>query len=151
MDKLCSSGVAPKAVRDFRLLSQPSNSDFLVSYKAGSNFPTLCRLHCRKEYDAVWKGGRKIHVNHFLIIVLQKKCGPTRLGLTVSRKIGGAVARNRLKRLLREYFRLSYNFLPPSIELLIVAKKGAASLTFEGVSKELDFLKARYPSQSESC
>jgi len=109
--------------------------------RAGNKFPPSCRLHSRKEFDLIWKGGRKIHASHFLVVILQKKCGPTRLGLTVSRKIGGAVARNRVKRLLREHFRLSYNLLPSSVDVLIVAKKGAASLTADRLALEMDFLK----------
>lgn len=92
-----------------------------------------------------------MHVAHFLLIVLQRSCGPTRLGLTVSRKIGGAVARNRIKRLLREYFRLSYDQLPQSIDLVIVAKKNADSLGYEGVVMEMQILKAEHLAQSTSC
>ncbi len=122
-----------------------------MSFRAGNAFPAFCRLHCRREFDLVWKRGRKLHSGHFLVIVLEKNCGPTRLGLTVSRKIGGAVARNRLKRLLREYFRLSYDFLPTSIDLSIVAKKGAESLDFEGVAMELNMLQSLHRAQSTSC
>lgn len=118
--------------------------------RAGNRFPPSCRLHSRKEFDLVWKGGRKIHASHFLIIILQKNCGPTRLGLTVSRKIGGAVTRNRVKRQLREYFRLSYDVLPSSVDLLIVAKKGAESLSSELIALELDILKIFQPIQSTS-
>lgn len=120
-------------------------------YKAGNSFPSSCRLHCHKEFDLVWKGGRKIHVPHFLIVILQKNCGPTRLGLTVSRKIGGAVSRNRVKRFLREYFRLSYFFLPSSVDLVVVAKKGAAELSLNQLASELDILKTVQPVQRESC
>lgn len=118
---------------------------------AGNRYPPSCRLHSRKDFDLIWKGGRKSHVSHFLIIVLQKNCGPTRLGLTVSRKIGGAVARNRVKRKLREYFRLSYDMFPSSVDVLIVAKKGAASLSSEMIANELDILKFLRPIQSASC
>jgi ribonuclease P protein component len=122
-----------------------------VPFRAGNAFPVFCRLHCRSEYDLAWKRGRKLHCGHFLVIVLQKNCGPTRLGLTVSRKIGGAVARNRIKRLLREYFRLAYDSLPASVDFSIVAKKGAEKLDFEGVAMELRLLQSLQRTQSTSC
>lgn len=112
-----------------------------MPFGKGNSFPPAWRLHCRNEFDLVWKGGRKRQAAHFLVIVMQRPCGPTRLGLTVSRKIGGAVARNRVKRMLREFFRLSYNRLPASVDLVVVAKKGAAELSFEEVATELEFLK----------
>ena len=122
-----------------------------MSFREGNFFPPACRLHCRKEYDRVWKGGRKCHSAHFLVIVMQRPYGPTRLGLTVSRKIGGAVARNRVKRLLREFFRLSYDRLPSSADLVVVARQGAAELSFAEVAKELEILKVGRSTPSPSC
>lgn len=51
--------------------------------------------------------------------------GPTRLGLSVSRKVGGAVCRNRWKRLIREAFRQSRATLPPGLDLVVRPKRGA--------------------------
>ncbi len=48
----------------------------------------------------------------------------TRIGLSVSRKHGGAVQRNRLKRMLREAFRLSQHDLPASLDLILIPDKG---------------------------
>ena len=47
-----------------------------------------------------------------------------RIGLSVSRKVGGAVQRNRWKRLLREAFRLSREELPPGIDLVVIPRPG---------------------------
>lgn len=103
-------------------------------------FPPACRMRHRRAYQAVQSLGRKRHTRHFVVIVMQKPDGPTRLGLTVSRKVGGAVQRNRLKRRLREFFRLNYQQLAPASDLSLIAKAGAASLSTARIREELGIL-----------
>ena len=61
--------------------------------------------------------------------------GP-RLGLVVTKRLGKAVQRNRVKRLLREFFRRHRKHLPP-IDLVVMAKKGAEGLVYHQVEEEL--------------
>jgi ribonuclease P protein component len=61
--------------------------------------------------------------------------GP-RLGLVVTKRLGKAVQRNRVKRLLREFFRRHHTQLP-AVDLVIMAKKGAAALGYYQVEEEL--------------
>ena len=65
---------------------------------------------------------------------------PTRLGVITSRRIGGAVVRNRARRLLREAFRSHRARLQPGCDLVIIARKSIQDLGFDGV--EFDFLVA---------
>jgi ribonuclease P protein component len=58
------------------------------------------------------------------------------LGLVAGRKVGNACRRNRVKRLLREFFRRHQGFLPPG-DFIIMAKKGAPDLTYAQVQAEL--------------
>jgi ribonuclease P protein component len=65
-----------------------------------------------------------------------------RLGLTVGKKCGGAVARNRVKRVLRELFRVYWSALDLPLDIVIVAKKtlDPAGFSLEAARRELSFL-----------
>lgn len=60
-----------------------------------------------------------------------------RLGLTVSRKVGNAVARNHVKRRVREWFRVERDQLPEHVDLVVIARPGAAQLDSAGVAASL--------------
>jgi ribonuclease P protein component len=68
---------------------------------------------------------------------------PTRLGITVTRKIGNAVERNRIKRLVREVFRLHRARLPEGLDLVWVAKQQAAQACFADVLDDFEALARR--------
>ena len=85
------------------------------------------RLRQRVDYIAVQTGGKKLHARHVLAIARRREgasaCG--RLGLTVTKKVGNAVVRNRIKRLLREWLRL-HGWIPTGWDTVLVAKDSAA-------------------------
>ena len=62
---------------------------------------------------------------------------PTRLGITVSRKVGNAVVRNRVKRKIREWFRAGRAPLGAGVDLVVIGRAAAAGLAQEGVANEL--------------
>jgi ribonuclease P protein component len=68
---------------------------------------------------------------------------PTRLGITVTRKVGNAVARNRIKRLVREVFRQHRARLPPGLDIVWVAKQQAAGASFAEVLDDFEALLRR--------
>jgi ribonuclease P protein component len=62
---------------------------------------------------------------------------PARLGLTVSQKVGNAVRRNRVKRLVREVFRRERALFPRGAELVVIAKAGTRVDAFDAVRAEI--------------
>ena len=85
------------------------------------------RLRRRAEFVAVQSEGRKHHGRHLLAIA-RKRSDPERvgrLGITVTKKVGNAVVRNRIKRLIREWMRL-HGWVPTGWDLVVVAKDSAA-------------------------
>jgi len=95
------------------------------------------RIRKRAEFQRALKGGVRFQALHFRISISPNGLSHCRLGITTGKKIGSAVQRNRLKRRIREFFRLNKDRFPVSSDLLITAKEGAASLNFWQVSEEL--------------
>ena len=86
-------------------------------------------------------GGRKIHTDSFLVFVSPRsEPGPTRVGVTASRKLGGAVRRNRVKRLVREAFRRHTLLFPGGLDVVFIAKKSAVEVDYDQVVREIEKL-----------
>jgi ribonuclease P protein component len=99
------------------------------------------RLHKRDFRCAQWVRSGK--TPHFLLFKSKSEQTKARFGVVVSRRIRGAVKRNRIKRLLREYFRLrKEDFLPPVCYSVRVTAMPEAP-TWDSVSREMDALIAR--------
>lgn len=103
---------------------------------AAERFPKASRLRQRREFLSVERTGRRIAGRHFVLLLRERGDGRRRLGVTASRRVGGAVVRNRIKRLLREVFRRAGD-LPPAADTVVIARASAADLSFGGVRDEL--------------
>ena len=104
------------------------------------SFPKACHLRKTSDFQRVRQGGKRRQSPHFIVVVLDRSNSLTRLGLTVSRKVGGAVQRNRVKRLVREFFRNHFNSLSVGVDISIIAKRGAAEINYTRICEELRFL-----------
>jgi len=96
------------------------------------------RLRRHAEFVRAQRAGRRVGTAHFTLLVAAQRPPPraSRLGVVVARKIGGAVRRNRVKRLCRECFRNWPAFLPDGVDLIVIAREGAHELGLEQVRAE---------------
>jgi ribonuclease P protein component len=99
-------------------------------------FPKAERLLKRSDFLQLSSRSRKIHSHHFIILRGETSGLSTRIGITASRKTGNAVARNRSKRLIREFYRLNKELFVSS-DYNIITKPGAARLEFMDIVREL--------------
>jgi len=90
-----------------------------------ARFPASSRLRKRADFARVYL--RRCSVSDALLLIFVDDNGleHPRIGLSVSRKVGGAVARNRWKRLLREAFRLSQSQLPGGMDIIAIPRPAA--------------------------
>ena len=96
------------------------------------------RLLKRKDFLRLSKTGTKYYNRHFLSIFFPARTDKTRIGITVTKKIGKAVKRNRIKRYVREYYRVNKKTIKNHWDINIIARKDAADLTFSQVCSSLN-------------
>jgi ribonuclease P protein component len=86
------------------------------------------RLHSGGDFDRVYRNGRRAGDGLFAVNALQNQLGYARLGMSVSyRTVGNAVCRNRIRRLIREVFRLSHATLP-ALDFVVTSRPGARGM-----------------------
>jgi ribonuclease P protein component len=102
-------------------------ADIFVSSKL--SFSKADRILKRPEFIQLSRNGKKIQNRHFILIYLPGHQYQSRLGITVSKRVGNAVKRNRIKRLTREFFRHNRHRQKGTWDINIIAKKQAANLS----------------------
>jgi ribonuclease P protein component len=108
-------------------------------------FPQSARLRSRAEFDAVQQGGRRVSARFVTLVGRPNARTGDRLGIIASRKIGGAVIRNRAKRRLRELFRKQEPDRATerglrALDVVVIARREIADAT--PAALEADFTRA---------
>ena len=102
------------------------------------DFQKCERLRKRRDFLGVYERGTKVQGTYFVLYLLENHLPYHRLGLTVSRKIGSSVVRNRIKRRLREAFRQNKRAISPYCDVVVNAKRAAAAAATRRIRE--DFL-----------
>lgn len=106
--------------------------------KHDESFPRALRLRRRPQFLQIQRNGKRVHTKHFILIVSPRTDGEVgRFGVTVTKKVAGAVGRNRVKRVLREVFRRNRHYFPSGYDVVVIAKSGAPLLGYDEARREL--------------
>jgi ribonuclease P protein component len=100
------------------------------------------RLRSRPEFTAVQQHGRRVATRTLTLLAVPNALGCDRLGVVASRRIGGAVIRNRAKRRIREIFRQRDSSVRavdgrPALDLVVIARRELTVAPYAEVEKEL--------------
>ena len=95
------------------------------------------RLRKRFEFRRMRDRGKRVHTRSFVLLIAPSAHPQPRLGVTVSKQVGKAVRRNRVKRMVREAFRTQRALLPPAADLVVIARAGCRVDSLHDVVAEL--------------
>ena len=121
-------------------LAPNGNPDVSASGRR-SKFPRSVRLLRHADFERVYKQGRRHFASHMTVFYLPRpeegtESSGLRVGFTVSKALGGAVVRNRMKRRLREAVRL-HGMIPAAFDVVINPKKLLLTAAFVDVQREI--------------
>ena len=95
------------------------------------------RMKRNTQFSYVFKKGQVFKSKNLMLIVAPKKFRQSKIGLVVTKKIGKSVVRNHVKRLIRESIREHLALISPSLDLIIVARQGVESASFQEINKTI--------------
>ena len=98
------------------------------------------RLKKRYQFNYVYKSGEHYSGDHMVLYVVSSKTKSIKVGLAVTKKIGKAVVRNRVRRQLREIIKVQVPTLKQNYNIIVVARESITSASFDILTKEFSKL-----------
>ena len=106
----------------------------------GQEFPKASRILKRPEFKQLGEAGRRLVGRHFIVVYRVREEPFSRIGITVTKKVGNAVTRNRLKRVCREYFRTHQKQMAAAYDVHVIARNAAAGAAQKELVSSLEKL-----------
>jgi ribonuclease P protein component len=97
------------------------------------------RVKSSAEYRILSKHGKRWYGRYFIIVFKKNQQSKSRLGITVSKKVGKAVTRNRIKRAIREYYRLNRSLLTIGLDINIIARPSSGKIGVAALREHLEY------------
>ncbi len=97
-------------------------------------FPASARIRRRPEFLRIYEHGERIRARLFSVVVLPNTLGRSRLGIAATKKLGGAVVRNRAKRLVREVFRIGE--VPQGLDIVVIPRPDMVNADIQTIEAE---------------
>ena len=94
-------------------------------------------LKKNSEFQIVFKNGKSRANKYFVMYVRKNGTSINRIGVSVSKKVGNSVVRHRIKRLVKESYRLHENLFNSGLNIVVIARKGADELDYHQTEKSL--------------
>jgi ribonuclease P protein component len=103
----------------------------------------------KKDFEEAYSKGRKLHGKLFIAYIRMRRRGGVRLGVVASRRVGGAVERNRAKRLLREVFRKNKPEKAVPADVVLIARSLIKNAKYSDVEK--DYIQGVFRTLEKAC
>lgn len=113
----------------------------------GQRFRPEDRIRRKADFDRAYASGHRVSSKSFTLIATASEQGRSRLGVTISRKVGGAVERNAVRRRIREAFRRNRNAIASDIDIVVHVRPEARGAAYHELEAELLGALRRYDSQ----
>lgn len=98
------------------------------------------RLRKPFEFREVYQKGQSVANKEMVMYVLRRTDNCKRMGISINKKVGHAVKRNRLKRMIREVFRFRKETLQEGLDLVFIVRRGISISTYSGMEKAMEDL-----------
>ena len=94
-------------------------------------------LRKNRQFQFVYKYGRSYANKYLVMYIKENGLGMNRIGISVSKKVGNSVVRHRVKRLVKESYRLHENIFNSGLDMVIVARAGASEVGYYELERAL--------------
>jgi ribonuclease P protein component len=107
-----------------------------MTFPTKFDLPSHLRIRKSSEFEEIFKKGNKLNGDYYTLVYKENSLGFPRLGLVVGKNCGNVIERNRIKRIVREVFRLNKPLFN-SLDLLVIARRKSEALNYKEAEGEI--------------